>query len=60
MGATEAAAAAGDGAAAAGCGCIIDIDRAGKLARGTGMLGISGGMSDASSPPRRSTVLAVG
>jgi hypothetical protein len=43
-----------------GCDCIMYIPRAGVLARGTGMFGISGGMSDASSLPRRSTVLAVG
>ena len=40
--------------------CITEAGRAGTLARGMGTFGISGGRSEASSPPRRSTVLAVG
>src|SRR5262249_15330869 len=62
IGTAGAAAAGAAGAAGAGAGgaCVMYIPRAGVLARGTGMLGISGGMSDASSLPRRSRVLAVG
>src|SRR5947207_1430811 len=37
-----AAAAAGAGGGGAGGACVMYIDRAGTLARGTGMLGISG------------------